>query len=201
MIGRGVDDLRLNRLPTMNTNFNDLASLGSTLPLGAAALALVMAMLASAVSWWAGQQARGIHRISAAAAGALIATAAIGVWAHAVHWNVSEQLLGAAALGSLCLQTVLAWLMARWRQLPRRRRSTSTARAALMPALAGLLSWAALGSTLAAPTLDAPGAQALLGALVLALVGLGLHAQASQRTSVAALRPALRSSFDSSHFA
>ena len=185
----------------MSSDFNDLASLSSTFPLGAAVLALGVAMLASAVSLWATQQSRRIHRISGAAAGALIAAAAVGVWADALYWNVSEALLGAAALGALCLQPVLAWLMARLRQLPRRRSSASTTRSALILAMAGLVSWAALGSALVAPTLNAPGLPALFAALMLALVGLGLHAQTSQRSRIAALRPALGSSFDSSHFA
>jgi diguanylate cyclase (GGDEF)-like protein len=163
-------------------------SLAPALPLGAFALTLLLAISATGVSVWAGQHAWRAQRMFGAGVGAMISMAAIGVWAQAVNWNLSEGLLFATAVGAVVSQTVLGWLVARWRNLLADRSAVSAACAALVPVVAAVLSWAALGAVLAAPSGAATGLELLLGALAVVMVGLGLHAEKPQRPPRAARR-------------
>ncbi len=162
-----------------------VAAVGAAaLPTGAAALTLLLATAASAVSLWAAMQGRRATLLSGALIGATFSLAAIGVWAQALDWVTPRWTLAAAALATLLAQAALVWLMARWHHLQRNWRLRHVLRAGLVPTLLGALPWSLLALVLpAAPnTVPAPpGFELLLAALAFVMLGLVLKAEALER--------------------
>ena len=155
----------------------------AALPLGAAALTLLLAGAALGVSLFAAMQGRRSQLLIGAAVGATLSLAATGAWALALGWATPRWTLAVAAVAAVSAQVALVWLMARWHHLQRDWSLWHTARAALVPAAVGALSWLALAVTLPAATSPAQplGFELLLAGLAALMMFLALKAEALER--------------------
>jgi len=155
----------------------------AALPLGAAALTLLLAGAAFGVSLYAAMQGRRSYLLIGAAVGATLSLAATGAWAQALGWATPRGALALAAVGAVSAQVALVWLMARWHHLQRDWSLWHTARAALVPAGVGALTWLALAITLPASTVPAQpmGFELLLAGLAALMMFLALKAEALER--------------------